>query len=209
MSAELTPSLLRRATRHLKASDSVMKRLIESVGPCKLEAKGKPYRYLMRSVLYQQLSVASAAKIEERVKALGPGQIPAPKKILDMSDAQFRKAGLSRQKIAAFRSIATAFEGKLVLPRALGKMTTNEVIENVTQIRGVGDWTAHMLLIFSLGRADILPVGDYGLVKAVRDLYGLEALPKKDEFEEIASKWRPFASVASWYLWRSYDTLDF
>ena len=88
-------------------------------------------------------------------------------------------------------------------------MTTNEVIEKVTQIRGVGDWTAHMLLIFSLGRADILPIGDYGLVKAVRDLYGLEALPKKDEFEEIAAKWRPFASVASWYLWRSYDTLDF
>ena len=174
-----------------------------------MEAKGKPYRYLMRSVLYQQLSVASAAKIEERVKALGPGQIPAPKKILGISDVQFRKAGLSRQKIAAFRSIATAFEGKLVLPRALGKMTTNEVIENVTQIRGVGDWTAHMLLIFSLGRADILPIGDYGLVKAVRDLYGLEALPNKDEFEEIAAHWRPFASVASWYLWRSYDTLDF
>lgn len=163
----------------------------------------------MRSVLYQQVSVASAAKTEERVRALGPGQIPAPKKILKLSDNRFRKAGLSRQKIAAFRSIASAFDERLVSPRALKTMATSEVIDCVTQIRGVGEWTAHMLLIFSLGRADILPTGDYALVKAVQRLYELKELPKKAKFEEVAAAWRPYASVASWYLWRTYDTVDF
>lgn len=186
-----------------------MARLVRKVGPCKLEPKGKPYRYLMRSVLYQQLSVASAGKIEERVRAHGRGQIPAAHRILKMSDAQFRKAGLSRQKIAAFRSIATAFEEGKVRPKALERMDTQEVMDNVTQIHGVGEWTAHMLLMFALGRADILPVGDYGLLKAVQNLYSLDELPKKQQFQEIAVPWRPYASVASWYLWRSFENLDF
>ena len=108
MAPELTPALIRRARKHLLAADPVMSNLVKTVGPCRLEPKGKPYRYLMRSVLHQQLSTASAGKIEERVRAYGRGQIPAAPRILEMSDAQFRQAGLSRQKIAAFRSIAAA-----------------------------------------------------------------------------------------------------
>jgi DNA-3-methyladenine glycosylase II len=205
---ELTASEIEKGRRRLRRSEPVMGDLVRRVGRCTIAPGGRPYRYLMRSVLYQQLATAAAAKIEQRVRALGKGQIPAAKRIPNISDAAFREAGLSRQKIVAFRSIADAFASGRVRPDALPRMSNEEVQACVTEIHGVGEWTAHMLLMFSLGRRDILPVGDYGVQKAAQNLYKLKELPKKKQLLELAEPWRPYASLASWYLWRSHDPID-
>jgi DNA-3-methyladenine glycosylase II len=156
-------------------------------------------------VIYQQLAGAAASAIERRFKAEFGGRIPAPERLREASSERLRRVGLSRQKAAAVRSIAGAFLDGTVSARKLPHMEDAEVIAAVTQIRGVGVWTAHMLLMFSLGRPNVLPVGDYGVRKAVRDLYGLDALPTPGELEAIAEPWQPYCSVASWYLWRHTD----
>ena len=120
-------------------------------------------------------------------------------------DAQLRAAGLSRQKIKAVRSVAEAFAARLVTNRALRAMDDDAVVAAVTQIHGIGEWTAHMLLMFSLGRPDVLPVGDYGVRKGAMRLYGLRELPKPRELVALAEPWRPYRSMASWYLWRAVD----
>ena len=119
--------------------------------------------------------------------------------------ALVRGVGLSRQKIESIRAIATAFDERTLDGRRLARLPDEAVVEAVTQVRGVGVWTAHLLLMFSLGRPDILPIGDYGVRKAARDLYGLADLPKPKELEALGEAWRPYRSVATWYLWRSTE----
>lgn len=205
MPSRLDASLLEKACRSLCRRDPVLRPLIRKVGPCELRWRGEPYRYLVRGVLYQQLAGAAASAIEGRFKAEFGGRIPAPKRLLEASPQRLRAVGLSRQKVAAVRSIAEAFLDGTVRARRLPQMDDDDVIAAVTQIRGVGVWTAHMLLMFSLGRPDILPVGDYGVRKAARDLYGLDDLPSSGELEDIARCWQPYRSVACWYLWRHAD----
>lgn len=166
-----------------------------------------PYRFLVRSILYQQLAGAAARAIERRFKAAYGGRIPAPEVLAAASPASLRALGLSRQKGAAVQAVARAFVDGSVRPRRLPALSDAEVVAAVTPIRGVGEWTAHMLLMFSLGRPDVLPVGDYGVRKAAQTLYGLAALPKPAELESLAEPWRPYRSVAAWYLWRSLDTV--
>ena len=206
MPPRLDASILEKACRSLSRRDPVLRPLIRKVGPCELRWRGEPYRYLVRGVLYQQLAGAAASAIEGRFKAEFGGRIPAAKRLLEAPPQRLRAVGLSRQKAAAVRSIAAAFLDGTVSARRLPHMDDEEVIAAVTQIRGVGVWTAHMLLMFSLGRPDVLPVGDYGVRKAARDLYGLDELPSPGELEEIARSWQPYRSVASWYLWRHADT---
>jgi DNA-3-methyladenine glycosylase II len=201
----LDAAVLARAHRLLCRRDPVLRPLIRKVGPCGLRWRGAPYRYLVRGVLYQQLAGAAASAIEGRFKAEFGGRIPGAERLLQASPQRLRAVGLSRQKTAAVRSIAAAFLDGTVSARRLPRMEDGEVIAAVTQIRGVGVWTAHMLLMFSLGRPDVLPVGDYGVRKAARDLYGLASLPKPPELEAIAEPWRPYRSVACWYLWRHAD----
>jgi DNA-3-methyladenine glycosylase II len=198
---------LDRARRSLARRDPVLRPLIRRVGPCGLRRRGDPYGALVRSVLYQQLAGAAAAAIHARLRARFGGRDPRPEALLAARDAELRAVGLSRQKIAALRSIAAAFDGGAVSARRLGRMDDDAVIECVTQIRGVGVWTAHMLLMFSLGRPDVLPVGDYGIRKGVQSLYGLRELPARAELERVAERWRPWRSVASWYVWR-HDEVD-
>jgi DNA-3-methyladenine glycosylase II len=205
MPPRLDAALLAVARRSLCRRDPVLRPLIRKVGPCRLRWRGDPYRYLIRGVLYQQLAGAAASAIEGRFKAEFGGRIPRPERLLEASPQRLRSVGLSRQKVAAVRSIAGAFMDGTVSARKLPRMEDDEVVAAVTQIRGVGVWTAHMLLMFSLGRPDVLPVGDYGVRKAARDLYGLDALPKPAELEAIAEPWQPYRSVASWYLWRHAD----
>ena len=202
MPERLDAALLARAQRVLCRRDSVLRPLIRQVGPCGLRWRGAPYRYLVRGVLYQQLAGAAASAIEARFKAEFGGRIPGPARLLGAPPERLRAVGLSRQKAAAVRSIAAAFLDGTVSARRLPRMEDEEVIAAVTRIRGVGVWTAHMLLMFSLGRPDVLPVGDYGVRKAARDLYGLASLPKPPELEAIAQRWQPYRSVACWYLWR-------
>jgi DNA-3-methyladenine glycosylase II len=187
--------------------DKRLSAVIRHVGPCTMEHRGDPYRMLLRSVIYQQLAGAAARTIDTRLRAAWRGRYPLPAVLLEAPDAQLRAAGLSRQKIKAVRSVAEAFAARDVTNRALRAMDDDAVIAAVTQIHGIGEWTAHMLLMFSLGRPDVLPVGDYGVRKGAMQLYGLRDLPKPKQLEALAEPWRPYRSVASWYLWRVVDTI--
>jgi DNA-3-methyladenine glycosylase II len=195
------------ARRALMRRDPRLARVIRRAGPCTMEHRGDPYRMLLRSVVYQQLAGAAARTIDGRLRAGWRGRYPRPELLLAAPTQQLRAAGLSRQKIAAVRAVAEAFEDGRVSNRGLRRMDDEAVVAAVTQIRGIGEWTAHMLLMFSLGRPDVLPVGDYGIRKGAMLLYGLEELPKPRALEAIAEPWRPWRSIASWYLWRAADTI--
>jgi DNA-3-methyladenine glycosylase II len=202
----LTPAQLRTAVQHLKQSDARLARVIESVGACRLQARdGDVYRSLFRAILYQQLAGAAAAAIERRVRALFGGRIPAASRFRLASPASLRAAGLSRQKQRYLLDLADKFASAAIKPRRFHAMSDEEIIATVTMVKGVGEWTAHMLLLFGLGRPDVLPVGDFGIRKAAQQLYGLHELPLPGRLEKIAAPWRPYRSVASWYLWRSLD----
>jgi 3-methyladenine DNA glycosylase/8-oxoguanine DNA glycosylase len=205
MPPRLDADLLARASRTLRRRDPVLRPVIARVGPPVMPRRGDPYRYLVRAVLFQQITGAAGRAIEARLHAAFGGEVPRPAELLAARDATLRGVGLSRQKIASLRSIAAAFADGTLDARRLARLDDDAVVEAVTVVRGVGEWTAHMLLMFSLQRPDVLPVGDYGVRKAARDLYGLADLPKRAELEAIAQSWRPYRSVASWYLWRSMD----
>jgi len=197
--------LVERARRSLRRGDPVLGAVIRRVGACELKRRGDPYRYLVRSVLYQQITGAAGRAIEKRLHAAFGGRVPIPAQLRLAATETLRSAGLSRQKIDSIRAIATAFDERTLDGRRLARLPDEAVVDAVTQVRGVGEWTAHMLLMFSLGRPDVLPVGDYGVRKAARDLYGLADLPKRAELEALGEAWRPYRSVATWYLWRSTE----
>ncbi len=203
--ARLDPAALAKAARHFRRVDPKLGAVVRAVGPCDLRPLGRPYRYLVRSVLYQQLAGSAAAAIERRLHSHFGGDVPPPPLLAAASAEELRGIGLSRQKVAAMHAIAGAFGSGQLNERRLFSRSDDEVIAEVTQIRGVGEWTAHMLLMFSLGRPDVLPVGDYGVRKAAQQLYRLRELPKPARLQELGEAWRPFRSVAAWYLWRSLD----
>ena len=195
------------ARKHLLKSDPVMRGIVKACGPFEMEASGRPYEALLRAVLYQQLAGPAAAAIERRFLAMFGGRIPAPDQLAPMTDEQLRAAGISRQKASYMRSIGEHFASGELSDRKLLRAGDDDVIEMVTRIRGVGRWTADMLLMFCIGRPDVLPVGDLGIQNSMRLAYGLDVLPKPDEMSAIAEPWRPYRSAASWYLWRRGDVL--
>lgn len=195
------------ARRHLLRADPVMRDLVKNLGPYQMEVRGRPYEALLRAVLYQQLAGAAAAAIERRFLALFDNRIPTAEQLAPISDEQFRAVGISRQKASYMRSIAEHFSAGHLNDRKLMRMPDEEFIAAVMQIRGVGRWTADMLLMFCLGRPDVLPVGDFGVQNSMRIAYGLDAMPKPDQMLEIAEPWRPYRSAGSWYLWRRSDIL--
>ncbi len=203
----LDPPLLETARRRLRRRDPALGAVIRRVGPCGLAPRGDPYRSLVRSVLYQQIAGAAARAIEGRFKALFGGRIPRAERLAAASEAELRSAGLSGPKIRAIHAIAEAFAEGRVSNRRLARMEDDAVIEAVTRIHGVGVWTAHMLLMFSLRRPDVLPVGDYGVRKGARLVYELDELPDAAQLEALADPWRPYRSVASWYLWRATEVV--
>jgi DNA-3-methyladenine glycosylase II len=207
MSRPLDPTQLERARRALSRRDPRLRPVIRQAGPCTLQPRGDPYRALLQSILYQQLAGSAARAIEKRLLAPWRGRYPKPADLLAARPRDLRQAGLSRQKIAALRAVAEAFDSRRLDNRKLRRMDDEAVIEAVTQVRGIGVWTAHMLLMFSLGRPDVLPVGDYGVRKGAMLLYELDELPKPGTLEALAEPWRPWRSVAAWYLWRAADTL--
>ncbi|MBI4514213.1 MAG: DNA-3-methyladenine glycosylase 2 family protein [Deltaproteobacteria bacterium] len=203
----LTPARKAAAVRHLRRADAKLARVIAAVGTCQLTVRdGNAYRSLFRAVLYQQLAGNAAAAIERRVQALFGGRVPAPAQLLAASDEALRAAGLSRQKTVYLRDLAARFDSGALSVRRLAALPDAEVVAAVTTVKGIGEWTAHMLLLFGLGRPDVLPVGDYGVRKAAQQLYQLDDLPRPHTLEQIAAPWRPYRSVASWYLWRMLDT---
>ena len=201
----LTPQVLQVGTRHLRRVDLRLARVIDRVGPCTLRPRSRIYHSLFRAVLYQQLAGSAAAAIERRVCAPFGGRIPPPADFLGAPDGHLVSAGLSRQKLSYLRDLASAFADGRLRPQALVRLSNDDLVREVTTVRGIGEWTAHMLLIFSLGRPDVLPVGDYGVRKGMQRLYRLRDLPNPHTMERIAAPWRPYRTIGSWYIWRSID----
>ncbi|MDQ3644351.1 MAG: DNA-3-methyladenine glycosylase [Actinomycetota bacterium] len=198
------------AFEHLLGADPVLAALVKAHGPLDSEhrRRGRPteaYGALLRSIVGQQLSTKAARTIYGRLIDLYGGHDPAPEQILATEAEVLRGVGLSRAKAAYLRSLAEhVIYGELELDR-LPELDDDEVIAQLTAVKGLGPWTAHMFLIFHLGRPDVLPVGDLGVRRAVELAYGLEGLPSGAELEQIAEPWRPYRSLASLYLWRSLD----
>ncbi|HEY3243657.1 MAG TPA: DNA-3-methyladenine glycosylase [Phycisphaerae bacterium] len=192
--------------RHLSAGDARLAGIIARVGPWKIPRIGEPFTALCRSIVHQQLGMKAAAVIYGRLAALCPRRQPTPTKILALSEGELRTIGLSRQKSAYLRNLAEHFADGSLRTATLRRMNDEEVIAAATQVKGVGRWTAEMLLIFSLGRLDVLPVGDFGLRSAVQKTYRMRGLPKPKRIAKLAKPWQPYRSVATWYLWRSLDT---
>jgi DNA-3-methyladenine glycosylase II len=197
---------MRKALQHLKESDPVMRGIVERVGPFRMEYKNVDFHGLTRSIVYQQLSGKAASTIFSRVVEAAKGEDPlTPQTILKIRPEKLRAAGLSQQKLTYVRDLAQKTRDGIVDFSRLPQMEDGEVIEHLTQVKGVGVWTVQMMLIFALKRKDVLPVADLGIRNAIQRAYALEAPPKPKEMEAIAEKWRPYRSIASWYLWRSLD----
>ncbi len=200
-----------RGLAHLRTSDLVMAELIERVGPLGNSRAGRPdpgdhYGALVRSITGQQLSVKAAASIYARLLARFEGRPPTPQEILADDPQELRAAaGLSNAKVSYLRSLAEhVISGELELTR-MDEFSDERVTEELVAVKGIGAWTAHMFLMFHLGRPDILPVGDLGIRRGIERAYGLDALPLAEQMQQIAAPWRPHRTLACRYLWRSLD----
>ena len=180
-----------------------MARIIGEVGAYRIEYSPPDYSTIARCIVYQQLSGKAAARIYRRLEEAAPGGAVTPEAVLRMEPARLRELGLSRQKIAYLRDFAEGMLAGEIDLAALERAPDEEVMRALTARKGIGEWTAHMYLIFALRRPDVLPVGDLGIRVAVQRAYGFEQLPAPREVERVGRPWRPYASVASWYLWRS------
>jgi DNA-3-methyladenine glycosylase II len=195
---------MRKAILHLKKSDPVLRSIIESVGACRMEFGPPEFASLAESIVYQQLHGKAAATIFKRFAAAA-GVPLTPAGILKLSDEQLRAVGLSKQKSSYMKDLAIKTRDGLLDFSKLPGMPDQEVIKHLTQVKGIGVWTAHMFLIFTLKREDVLPTGDYGVQAAMKKHYRKRKMPKPKDMEKIARAWSPYRSVACWYLWRSLD----
>ena len=190
-----------------RAADPVMARVIDRVGPCGFEprAEGSHFAALARAIVFQQLSGKAASTIHTRFEGLYGGASPSPEQLIETSDEALRGVGLSRQKVVYMRDLAEKLVSRQVPLDDVTGLDDEALIQALTAVKGVGRWTAQMFLMFRLGRPDVLPELDLGIQKAVMLAYGLSAMPKPKELLAIGQPWRPHASVASWYLWRSLE----
>ena len=193
-----------RARRHLARRDPVIRDLMRTHGKCGLAdaQHGDPFGALMKAIVSQQLSTKAAHTIFTRLVALFDG-VPTPRALAVLTDAQLRGVGLSGQKLRYMRDLGGKVQDGSLPLKALNAMTDDDVIVALTQVKGIGRWTAEMFLMFRLHRPDVLPVDDLGIVKAVQKAYGLRKTPSADRLNRIGDAWRPYRSVACWYLWRS------
>jgi DNA-3-methyladenine glycosylase II len=194
------------AVEHLRNADAVLARAIDTIGPFRIAPRGSSiFVGLARAIVYQQLAGKAAAAIYARVCALFPEGEPTPQRILNASDEELRGAGLSRSKMLSLRDLARrAADGEIPTPDEISRMDDEAIIARLTQIRGIGRWTAEMLLIFHLERPDVLPVDDYGVRKGFAIAYDRE-LPSPKELAAYGEQWKPYRTVASWYLWRTVE----
>ena len=202
---------LELAAHHLARNDPVMAGLVMAHGTCTVVPHVDYYRSLVEAIIGQQLSVKAAAAIKGRFRELFGGEFPEPVAILDISAETYRAAGLSFAKARYITDLAEhVIDGRLNFDR-LDLQSNAEIIKNLCAVKGVGEWTVHMFLLFCVGRLDVLPIGDLGVRNAVRDRYGLAVTPTPTAVTDlaIANHWHPYESVASWYLWESYDTEPF
>jgi DNA-3-methyladenine glycosylase II len=200
---------MRRALNHLKKSDPVLATIIARVGPCKMAFRMPVFEMLVRAIVFQQLSTKSATAIYNRLLETAGGSI-TPQSIQGLSIGEMRRAGLSNQKTNYIRDLADHTTAGRLDFEALPKLSDEEVIVALTQVKGIGEWTAQMFLMFSLKRPNVLPTGDLGIRMAIRKAYKKryktkDGLPSPAHIQKLAKPWHPYCSVASWYLWRSLE----
>ena len=181
-----------------------MANIIQAVGPCQISVREPTFETLARSITFQQLSGKAAATIFNRVKKAAGRRFTAAA-FLKLTSGQLRECGLSRQKIASLTDLSERVARREIDFKRLPSMTDEDIIAHLSQVRGVGVWTAQMFLIFALERTNVLPAGDLGVRNAIRKAYGLAEVPTPAEVAKFAEKWHPYCSIASWYLWRSPD----
>jgi DNA-3-methyladenine glycosylase II len=198
---------MKKAVAHLKKSDIILASIIERVGPYRITYREPTFEALARAIVFQQLSTKAALTIYGRLEEAAGGRI-TPEAIQGLSVGEMRRAGLSKQKIGYIRDLAEhAASGKVDFHR-LPEMKDEEVIAALTDIKGIGVWTAHMFLLFALRRPNVLAVGDLGVRTAIKRHYKKRKLPRPEQIEKLAVAWHPYCSVACWYLWRSLDLKD-
>lgn len=185
-----------------------LRQLIRDAGPYAVapDPQVEPYAYLLRSIVYQQLHGIAAATIHRRLLELFEGTVPEPHRLLETDAPTLRRAGVSANKAASMHDLARhALAGELPTAEELSELSDLELVRRLTRVRGIGPWTVHMLLLFRLGRPDVLPSGDFGVREGWRLVAGLEQQPSPAQLREVAEAWRPWRSVASWYMWRAVD----
>ena len=195
------------AQAHLATNDPVIADLIVRYGDCQIRPHTDYYSELVTSIVGQQLSIKAAAAIWQRIVVLAGGHAPTPKQLIDASFDDLRAAGLSGPKISYVKDLASRIEDGSLEIENITNLPNQEIIEQLTAVKGIGEWSAHMFMIFALGRLDILPYGDLGIRKAATVLYELPGLASREDLEAIeqSNKWQPYQSIASWYLWKSLE----
>jgi DNA-3-methyladenine glycosylase II len=200
---------LSEATRHLSAKDEKLATLIAETAPFRIKTDGSesPYEVLVQSIAYQSISGKAAATIFGRIKALGSnGRPPSPEQMLKLRKPVLRKAGLSGAKVLAMKDLAQkTIDGVVPTYEQALTMSDDELVERLVSVRGIGAWTVEMFLIFRLGRPDVLPIHDLGVKKGWAVAYGKKHMPKPKELLAFGERWRPYRTVASWYMWRAFE----
>jgi DNA-3-methyladenine glycosylase II len=198
----------KEALRVLSKSDKKLGQLIKQVGGLDIDppARLNPFEALLRSIVHQQLSGKAASTIHGRVKALFPGRVIKPEEAIAIPTETLRGAGMSHAKVAAVKDLAQkTVEGLVPSGAQLRKMSDETIIQRLIQVRGIGEWTVQMVLMFQLGRPDVLPIKDLGVRKGFMITYNLDDMPAEKEMTDYCECWRPYRSVASWYMWRAVD----
>ena len=190
---------------HFDEKDAVMAGVIRRVGPFKLKRNQHYFQVLCKAIVGQQISTKAAESINHRFRNLFTGNWPTPKKLQGLTEKQLREAGLSGQKVKYMKDLSRKFIDKTVRPHRMAYQDNEEIIRQLTEVYGIGRWTAEMFLIFSLSRMDVLPVGDLGLRAGVKLLYNMRAMPSPERVRVLGKKWQPFATVGTWYTWRTLD----
>lgn len=205
MPRELPPDVVRKSLRHLRAADPVLRELIERIGPFPMTLHSNRFESLARAIVGQQISGAAARSIWKRLQAATHPRKITAEALSVLPDPVLRQAGLSPQKLSYLRDLLEKVQSRTVRLHRAHRLTDEQIIEELVSVKGIGVWTAQMFLMFSLGRPDVLPHLDLGIRAAIQRLYGLPGLPDRLTCEQIAEPWRPHASIACRYLWRSGD----
>ena len=195
---------MRKAIRHLKENDPILGAIIDQVGVVKLAYREPSFQSLVRAIAYQQLHGKAAKAIYDRLTAAAGG-ILTPDSVLALSEEQMRACGLSKQKLAYIRDLAAKTLSRDVVFEDLPQMADGDVIEHLTRVKGIGEWSAQIFLMFALRRENVMPTGDYGIRAAIKKAYRKRAMPKAEEMLRLAKKWEPYRTLACYYLWRSLD----
>lgn len=196
---------MQEAVRHLK-KDKILRGVIKNFPIPVLKKGSKYFSALVRSIIYQQLSGASARSIERKFLLLFKKDKLTPENLLKLKDEQFKSSGISPQKMRYLRDLALRFQDGTINPKNFHRMSDDEIVEHLVVVKGVGVWTAHMFLMFTLNRFDVLPTGDLGIQKGFKFVFNLRNLPSEKQMHKFAEKWKPYRTIASMYLWRVADS---